>query len=160
MGATLLTTMMIYAGFSQFFIDNLLNSIDANDFITAAIIILSLIFITFVSSLFISILVATGIDRGRAMFASIGAYVSTFLFIVGLCMAVIYIRYPSLVYGLDLGGVEYFLVFPMLSLFYVGVYVMDQFFYLIVVIIVLYYFIYVMLLWIMESRDNRDYYNR
>lgn len=153
-GATLLATMMIYAAFSQFFIDNLLYSIDVNDFAMAAIIILSLVFITFVSSFLISVLVSTNINKDRVMFASILTFLFSFLFLSGISILIIKYGYPSYIDDLSISGFEYFFVLPALCIFYLGVYVMGQFIYLMLVIILLYYLIFVMILWVMESRDN------
>jgi len=153
-GATLLATMMIYAAASQFFIDTLLDSISSNDFATAAIIILTLVGITFVSSFFISILVSTKVNKDRVMFASILSFVGTFLIIAGISILIIQFIYPTYLDDLNISGFEYFFVLPSLCIFYLGVYVMGQFIYLIIVIILLYFLVYVGILWLMESKGN------
>lgn len=153
-GASILVTMMFYAGFSQFFIDNIMDNLDTNDFATASIIILSFVFITFVSCFISGSLVATGISKKRVFYSSIATFVSTFLVLLGLCTLVVTYVYPEYIDDLSLSGFEYLFAFPSLCVFYITIYVFDEFVYFNIVIIVIYFSLFVYFLWAVEKKSN------
>ncbi len=149
-GSAILLTMMLYAAFSQFFIDNVLYNIDANELAIAAIIILSFVFITFVSSFVISILVSTRVDKNRVFYSSIFTFGLLFVSLLGFSVLIIEYAYPHLIDDLDISGADYLFVLPAMCLFYLSTYVLDTFINLIIIIIVLYFLVFVIFLWIME----------
>lgn len=157
MGASILIMMMFYAGFSQFFIDNILYNLDINDFTIASIIILSFVFITFVSCYISGSLVSTGIDRSRVFYSSIMSLVSTFLLLLGLSTLIVIYVYPDYIDGLSLNGFEYLFALPSLCVFYMAIYVLDEFIYLNIVIIVMYFSMYTYLLWLIEKGSKENY---
>lgn len=151
-GASILIMMMFYAGFSQFFIDNILYNLDINDFATASIIILSFVFITFISSFVSGSLVATGIDKSKVIYSSTVTLISTFLVLLGLCTSIVFYVYPSYIDGLSLSGFEYLFALPSLCVFYVAIYVLDEFIYLNIVIIVIYFSLFTYFIWITDNK--------
>ena len=149
---------MVYAGFSQFFIDNILNNLEVSSLAMAALIILAFVFISFVSSFVVSILVSTKVDKNRVFYSSLFSFASTFLLTLGLSVLVVAIAYPQYVDDLPLSGIDYLLVLPPICVFYVGVYIFNEFIQLIITIVVVYFFLFVLflwtMLWIMEKKDN------
>lgn len=117
----------------------------------AAVIVLSFVFIAFVSAFVVSMLVTTKVDKDRVFWSSIFSFVSTFLLTLGISVFVIEVGFSQLIDDLPLSGIDYVLVLPPICIFYVGVYVFEEFIYLIITIVVVYFFLFVSFLWTMEK---------
>ena len=154
--STILLMLMVYAGFSQFFIDNILHNLDVSSLAMAAVIVLSFVFIALVSSFAVSMLVTTKVDKNRVFWSSIFSFSLTFILTFGISVLIIGLAFPHLIDDLPLSGIDYVLVLPPICIFYVSVYVFEEFIFLIITIVIFYFFVFVSFLWTMVWIGKKD----
>ena len=111
---SLLFFIMIEAIFAQVFVDFLLNLLDQQMLLLC--VVLGLNSIALIVSLLVSLLVTEQV-RSKSIFISAGmAYASTFLAMLFLSYASLFLRYPSVFEGLE--GAQILLVFPQVMVYF------------------------------------------
>ena len=132
---------IIYVAFAQFLSDFIIENFD--DVTNLSILVLGLLFISFISSIAVGILICTDLKKSVVLKASIMAFCINFLILILISYISMFVLYPWIFENII--GFQIILIFPQVIIYF-GIYVMQNIFYMFILSQFIYFIIFVIFL--------------
>jgi len=132
---------IIYTAFAQIFTDFLIENFD--DVTNLSIIVISLLFLSFIASIGTGLLICTDINKSVVLKASIMAFCINFLILILISYFSMFILYPQVF--TNIVGFQIIIIFPQIIIYF-GVYVIGNIFYMYILIQFIYFILFVIFL--------------
>lgn len=132
---------IIYTAFAQIFTDFLIQNFD--DVTNLSIITITLLFLSFIASIGVGLLICTDINKSVVLKASIMAFMINFLILILISYFSIFILYPETF--TNIVGFQVVLIFPQIIIYFC-IYTIGNIFYAFILIQFIYFIIFIIFL--------------